>query len=94
MTAPLHNSIAPFPKLYQAGVRCYLGIDNIHDLFMPMVDGDIWTECRDDDGGLPLLRHQRGGEMGLRQAGPARRGQLRLRREGRRRGWGALIKPT
>jgi hypothetical protein len=29
-----------------AGVRCYLGVDNIHDLFMPMVDGDIWTECR------------------------------------------------
>ena len=46
MNAPLHNSIAPFPKFYQAGVRCYLGIDNIADLFMPMVDGDIWTECR------------------------------------------------
>jgi cytosine/adenosine deaminase-related metal-dependent hydrolase len=46
MTAPLHNSIAPYPKLKAAGVRCYLGIDNIHDLFMPMVDGDIWTECR------------------------------------------------
>ncbi len=46
MNAPLHNSIAPFPKLHQAGVRCYLGIDNIADLFMPMVDGDIWTECR------------------------------------------------
>lgn len=46
MTAPLHNSIAPFPKLHKAGVRCYLGVDNVHDLFMPMVDGDIWTECR------------------------------------------------
>jgi cytosine/adenosine deaminase-related metal-dependent hydrolase len=46
MTAPLHNSIAPFVKLRQAGVRTYLGIDNVHDLFMPMVDGDIWTECR------------------------------------------------
>jgi cytosine/creatinine deaminase len=46
MSAPLHNSIAPFPKLHAAGVRCYLGVDNIHDLFMPMVDGDIWTECR------------------------------------------------
>lgn len=46
MTAPLHNSIAPYPKLREAGVRCYLGIDNVHDLFMPMVDGDIWTECR------------------------------------------------
>jgi len=46
MTAPLHNSIAPYPKLREAGVKCYLGIDNVHDLFMPMVDGDIWTECR------------------------------------------------
>ena len=26
--------------------RCYLGVDNVHALFMPMVDGDIWTECR------------------------------------------------
>ena len=24
----------------------YLGVDNVHDLFMPMVDGDMWTECR------------------------------------------------
>ncbi len=46
MTAPLHNSIAPYPKLKAAGVKTYLGIDNVHDLFMPMVDGDIWTECR------------------------------------------------
>jgi cytosine/adenosine deaminase-related metal-dependent hydrolase len=46
MAAPLHNSIAPYPKLRAAGVRCYLGVDNIADLFMPMVDGDIWTECR------------------------------------------------
>ena len=46
MTAPLHNSIAPYVKLRDAGVRCYLGVDNVHDLFMPMVDGDIWTEAR------------------------------------------------
>lgn len=46
MEAPLHNSIAPYPKLREAGVRTYLGIDNVHDLFMPLVDGDIWTECR------------------------------------------------
>jgi cytosine deaminase len=45
-TAPLHNSIAPYKKLRDAGVRCYLGVDNVHDLFMPLVDGDIWTECR------------------------------------------------
>lgn len=46
MNAPLHNSIAPFPKLMEAGIPCYLGVDNVHDLFMPMVDGDMWTECR------------------------------------------------
>jgi len=46
MAAPLHNSIAPFVKLREAGVRCYFGVDNIQDLFMPLVDGDIWTECR------------------------------------------------
>ena len=46
MAAPLHNSIAPFPRLLAAGVPCYLGVDNIHDLFMPMADGDIWFECR------------------------------------------------
>jgi len=46
MESPLHNSIGPFVKLKQAGVRVYLGIDNIADLFMPVVDGDMWTETR------------------------------------------------
>lgn len=46
MTAPIHNSIAPLTRLLAAGVPCYLGVDNIHDLFMPMVDGDMWFECR------------------------------------------------
>lgn len=46
MQSPLHNSIGPYVKLKQAGVRTYLGIDNIADLFMPVVDGDMWTEAR------------------------------------------------
>merc|ERR1712178_395386 len=46
MQSPLHNSIGPFVKLKSAGVRTYLGIDNIADLFMPIVDGDMWTEVR------------------------------------------------
>jgi len=46
MQSPLHNSIGPFVKMKKAGVRTYLGIDNIADLFMPVVDGDMWTECR------------------------------------------------
>jgi len=46
MQSPLHNSIGPFVKLKNAGVRTYLGIDNIADLFMPVVDGCMWTEAR------------------------------------------------
>ena len=46
MYAWLHNSIAPVPALLHAGVPTYLGADNIHDLFMPIVDGDLWVECR------------------------------------------------
>jgi len=46
MQSPLHNSIGPYVKLKDAGVRTYLGIDNIADLFMPVVDGDMWTEVR------------------------------------------------
>ena len=46
MTGPLHNSIAPVQKLLDAGVPVYLGVDNVYDLFMPLVDGDLWFECR------------------------------------------------
>jgi cytosine/adenosine deaminase-related metal-dependent hydrolase len=46
MYAPLHNSIAPVEELVSNGLPVYLGVDNIHDLFMPLVDGDMWTECR------------------------------------------------
>lgn len=46
MPAPLHNSIAPVPKLLDAGIPVYLGVDNVYDLFMPVVDGDMWFECR------------------------------------------------
>merc|ERR1712178_636399 len=46
MQALLHNSIGPYVKLMNAGVHTYLGIDNIADLFMPVVDGDMYTEAR------------------------------------------------
>lgn len=46
MQAPLHNSIVPVPKLLDAGVPVYLGVDNVYDLFMPLVDGDLWFESR------------------------------------------------
>lgn len=44
--APIHNSIAPIQKLAEGGVGMALGVDNIHDLFMPLVDGDLWFESR------------------------------------------------
>ncbi len=44
--APIHNSIAPVTALLENGVRVVMGVDNIYDLFMPLVDGDMWVECR------------------------------------------------
>ena len=44
--APIHNSIAPVMELVEGGVEVMLGVDNIADLFMPLVDGDLWFECR------------------------------------------------
>jgi cytosine/adenosine deaminase-related metal-dependent hydrolase len=46
MNAPLHNSIAPVPKLLDAGVPVHMGVDNVYDLFMPLTDGDMWFESR------------------------------------------------
>ena len=46
LMAPIHNSIAPLQRLIEGGVEVMMGVDNIHDLFMPLVDGDIWFECR------------------------------------------------
>ena len=44
--SPVHNSIAPVEILLREGVDIKLGIDNIEDLFMPLVDGDLWFETR------------------------------------------------
>lgn len=43
---PIHNSIAPVQVLINNGVDVALGIDNIHDIFMPFCDGDIIFELR------------------------------------------------
>lgn len=42
----IHNSMAPVPKLLLSGINVSLGCDNIHDLFMPYCDGDMWVEAR------------------------------------------------
>ena len=46
ISAPIHNSIAPVIKLIENNVKVALGIDNIADIFMPLVDGDLWFESR------------------------------------------------
>ncbi|KPA11691.1 N-acyl-D-amino acid deacylase, partial [Candidatus Magnetomorum sp. HK-1] len=43
---PSHNSIAPVGKLIDSGIKVFMGIDNIADLFMPLADADMWFECR------------------------------------------------
>lgn len=44
--APIHNSIAPVMEMLEKSVNVMLGVDNILDLFMPLVDGDLWFESR------------------------------------------------
>lgn len=44
--SPIHNSIAPVNLLLEEDVDVKIGIDNISDLFMPLVDGDMWFESR------------------------------------------------
>ena len=46
INAPIHNSIAPVMELIENNVNVLLGVDNIHDLFMPLVDGDLYFESR------------------------------------------------
>ena len=42
----LHNSIAPVPELVAAGIPVALGVDNISDIYQPLIDGDMYTELR------------------------------------------------
>ena len=42
----LHNSLAPVVDLLGEGVQVVLGVDNIQDIYMPFVDGDMYTEVR------------------------------------------------
>ena len=44
--APIHNSIAPVEEMLEADLTVGLGGDNIHDIYMPFADGDMWSEMR------------------------------------------------
>lgn len=42
----LHNSIVPVPELLEAGISVALGVDNVADIYQPLIDGDMYTELR------------------------------------------------
>ncbi|MEK7594040.1 MAG: amidohydrolase family protein [Patescibacteria group bacterium] len=44
--APIHNSIAPVEEMLAAGLVVAMGSDNIHDIYMPFADGNMWSEMR------------------------------------------------
>lgn len=44
--APIHNSITPVDEMVPAGVTVALGVDNISDIYVPHIDGDMWFELR------------------------------------------------
>lgn len=41
-----HNSMTPVSELISHGIPVALGIDNISDMYQPLVDGDMYTELR------------------------------------------------
>ena len=43
---PTHNAITPVDEMVPLGVTVALGTDNICDLYLPHIDGDLWTELR------------------------------------------------
>jgi cytosine/creatinine deaminase len=42
--APTHNAITPVDEMVPAGVTVALGVDNICDIYVPHIDGDMWFE--------------------------------------------------
>lgn len=43
---PTHNAITPVDEMVPAGITIALGVDNICDIYLPHIDGDMWTELR------------------------------------------------
>ncbi len=45
-TSELHNSMAPVAELIAHNIPVALGVDNISDIYQPLIDGDMYTELR------------------------------------------------
>lgn len=46
MRAPIHNPIAPVDELLHYGIPVGIGVDNIHDIFLPLNDGNMWSDLK------------------------------------------------
>lgn len=44
--AEIHNSIIPVGELLEAGISVGLRVDNLSDIYQPLIDGDMYTELR------------------------------------------------
>lgn len=44
--APMHNAITPVDEMVPAGITVAMGVDNICDIYLPHIDGDMWSELR------------------------------------------------
>lgn len=43
---PTHNPVTPADELVPHGIPVAIGIDNLHDIFMPYNDGNMWNDLR------------------------------------------------
>lgn len=46
LLAPVHNPIAPVDELVPLGIPVGLGLDNIHDIFLPLNSGIMWEDLK------------------------------------------------
>ncbi|HEX7041778.1 MAG TPA: amidohydrolase family protein [Patescibacteria group bacterium] len=44
--SPIHNPIAPVDELVENKIPVGIGVDNIHDIFLPMNDGSMWNDLK------------------------------------------------
>ena len=43
---PFHNAVTPVDELIQHDITVAIGSDNIHDVYKPFSDGDMFFELR------------------------------------------------
>lgn len=43
---PTHNSVTPADEMTSFGIPVAIGIDNLHDIFKPLNDGNLWNDLR------------------------------------------------